>query len=313
MGKFRADILAGDLEFDLAEWYLNECGLTLSDFFDNQKALTREAWEANQENIQYLLKMNHFRREAYLVYGYLTLRAGAALPAHLRAPILDAARWEHDKDRWQGDIERKFYLKDFREKVKNYRPGKPVHFVFLNYNTASLTDGVVGLDDFWKEVKSGKIHERTHLNLATCNLETLPAPIINLKNLKTLALEHNELTALPTAIQRMTNLRAIYLEGNRFSEFPSVLADLPSLEYVNLKENEITRLSSEVCKCERLRMLVLSRNPLKSLPACLSAHPALSKLFIEETSIDTIPKEFQHAPFTIFHQRPEVSLDDWGL
>lgn len=308
MAKDRPIILNGDVEWDLAEWYLNECELTLSDFFGNERALTKEVWEAKQENIQFILKKNHFRREAYLIYAYFTLITGAELPSHLRAPIIEAARWENEKYRWKyEDMNqlRKFYLDDLREKVINYRPGKPVHLIFLKYNIENLTEGVVGLDNFWEEVKSGKIHERKHLNLDTCDLDALPAPILELERLETLSLEYNNLRSLPQKLSTLSNLEDLYLKGNKFTEFPEKLGNLATLEYIDLSENAITQLSSEICECKKLTKLVLNHNPLQKLPHCLRNHPNLTSIYLRHTRMTETPHSFKKARINIVCKFPE--------
>ena len=74
---------------------------------------------------------------AYQILGVLILQTGAILPKKVKKVILETTTWKYDKKRgWSSDPKiiraRKFYLKDFRKKIKNHKTGNKIS-AFVKY------------------------------------------------------------------------------------------------------------------------------------------------------------------------------------
>jgi Leucine-rich repeat (LRR) protein len=227
-----------------------------------------------------------------LIYGYFTLLLGAKLPAHLRPAILGAAEWKHEEGYWLNPnfvLERKFYLEDFSCKIRDYRPGKPVHLVRLKNFEDDIKFGAVGLKQFWDYVKSGKIFSVPHINLDSCDLEEIPAPIFDLKNLKTLSLEHNNINFLPKKIGDLVLLEELFLNDNKIETLPESIGKLTSLRMLYLNNNNLLRLPDSIGNLSSLDILVLSDNFLEDLPKTILNLKNLSVIYIENNQIKEIP------------------------
>jgi len=271
MGKQGGEIYEGDEEYDIASFFMNACGLNLRD----ERNLTREIWEANLEKILDVVKQNSFRHVVYLIFGYFTMKTGSELPSHLRPAILDAAKWENEKDYWSEEdaFDRKFYLRDFRQKIYDYKPGKPTYLTALKNFAEDLTHGAVGLDQFWDYVFSKKIFSVKHINLDSCDLEEIPPPIFDLRNLETLSLEHNRINEIPQEIGNLNFLKWLFLNDNEISMLPDSIEHLSSLEELYLSKNLLRSLPESLLKMKSLREIWVLNIPIREVPSNLkNAH-----------------------------------------
>lgn len=302
MAKLSAAITEGDEESDIASFFMDIFGLDYIDVMRDYRILTREIWEKNLEKILKLVKERSFSRISYLIFGYFTLLVGADLPSYLRPAILDAADWKHEENRWSDSdfvLERKFYLDDFQKKIRNYRPGKPVHLVRLKNFEDDLKYGALGLDQFWEYVNSKKIFSVKHVNLDSSDLVEIPEPIYDVENLKTLSLEHNQIKELPTEISKLDSLKKIFLGDNEIKELPEEIGKLSSLEELDLNDNQITQLPESIGNLSSLKYLFLSNNELTELPKSLLRMKSLKEIYLTNNKIKKIPHFLRKAPFYI--------------
>jgi len=117
MSRLGPEIMEDDEECDIASFFMDVCKLNDDSILLYEERITREIWEENRDEILDIVKERASRRATYFAFGYFTLLTGSRLPAHIRPEILEAARWEHEKNSWLNKklaIERKFYLEDFR-------------------------------------------------------------------------------------------------------------------------------------------------------------------------------------------------------
>ncbi|XP_026997729.1 leucine-rich repeat-containing protein 18 [Tachysurus fulvidraco] len=87
----------------------------------------------------------------------------------------------------------------------------------------------------------GQLESLCHLNLCNNSLDSagLPADIGNLRNLQTLNLGMNRLTALPLTMAALTNLRELGLFDNKITVLPECIRMLPNLKKINTNRNPI--------------------------------------------------------------------------
>ncbi|KAI5606305.1 leucine-rich repeat-containing protein 18-like [Silurus asotus] len=88
----------------------------------------------------------------------------------------------------------------------------------------------------------GQLETLCHLNLCNNSLDSngLPADIGSLKNLQTLNLGMNRLSALPPTMASLTNLRELGLFDNMLTVLPECIHLLPNLKKINTKRNPMT-------------------------------------------------------------------------
>jgi len=302
MAKLSAEITEGDEESDIASFLMDICGLDYIDVMRDSRILTREIWEKNFEKILDLVKERFFSRISYLIFGYFTLFVGADLPSYLRPAILDAADWKHEENRWGDDdfiLERKFYLDDFQKKIRNYKPGKPVHLVKLKNFEDALKYGAVGLDQFWEYVNSKKIFSVKHVNLDSCDLDEIPEPIYDIEKLKTLSLEHNQIKEISEEIGKLTSLEKFYLTDNQITRFPLSIGKLSFLKILDLKKNKLAELPDSIGDLHSLERLFLNDNLLENLPNSILKMKSLKSIYLTNNKIKKIPKFLRKAQFYI--------------
>lgn len=274
MAKLTAEIMEGDEESDLESFFIKACGLDLRDYHKDNRILTRNIFEKNFDKIMEIVERRDSRRNTYLVLGYFILLTGSYLPDDLKIKIIDASKWEHEKGLWDDKFvrERKFYLKDLRDKIRSHKPGVRLHLIRLkNTNDEDFTQGVIGLDQFWNYVDSGKIFSVKHINLDSCGLSSIPEPILGLKYLESLSLDHNKLKYIPKLIANLSSLKKLYLDDNRLQELPDAIGNLSNLEILFLERNQLKTLPKSIKDLKSLRMVYLRNNLITIIPAYLNS------------------------------------------
>ncbi|MBW8039032.1 MAG: hypothetical protein FVQ85_03435 [Planctomycetes bacterium] len=118
-----------------------------------------------------------------------------------------------------------------------------------------------------KVIKEAASDEREMLNLRHWEIESLPAEIGNLSNLRELLLGDNQLRALPAEIGNLAKLERLEVSRNKLTELPRELGRLANLQELYVSDNHLTRIPAELGKLKKLRSLELSGNPLESPPA----------------------------------------------
>jgi hypothetical protein len=113
-----------------------------------------------------------------------------------------------------------------------------------------------------------KIPALERLDLAETDLQTLPAEIGGLVNLKELLLWHNELKTLPKEIGSLQKLEWINLAMNSIESLPESMGELHSLTHLDLSQNGLKSVPGAVFEMQALKSLDLSKNyDLASIPA----------------------------------------------
>jgi hypothetical protein len=119
----------------------------------------------------------------------------------------------------------------------------------------------------------------------------LPPEIGELRQLERLQLQNNSLAELPAEITNLRQLYFIGLDGNRFTDFPTVLFQLPQLSTVSLMDNPLTRLPPEIGEFQQLRSLNVSGCGLTDLPPGLFELRQLADLDLGFNQLDHLPPE----------------------
>ncbi|CAH3019105.1 unnamed protein product, partial [Porites evermanni] len=65
-------------------------------------------------------------------------------------------------------------------------------------------------------------------------LTELPAEISDLRELRWLSVNNNQLVGLPTSIQRLTKLEELDLNGNKLTDLPAEISDLRELRQLSV-------------------------------------------------------------------------------
>ncbi|GLD94583.1 hypothetical protein PINS_up003194 [Pythium insidiosum] len=98
----------------------------------------------------------------------------------------------------------------------------------------------IDLDDPIDSVRD--LDELEELDLSEKDLTELPSDLGDVlpPNLKTLALEKNQLTTLPDSIGSFTQITELYVRENKLQSLPPGIGRLEQLESLYLEDNKIT-------------------------------------------------------------------------
>ncbi|MBU3012386.1 leucine-rich repeat-containing serine/threonine-protein kinase [Polaribacter vadi] len=141
-----------------------------------------------------------------------------------------------------------------------------------------------------KDLKADKLKGLKKLKLAE-GLTEFPIEIYDLADsLEILDLSDNNLSVLPNDIIILKKLKIVFFENNKFTEFPSVLAQLPLLSMIGFKSNQIHTVPENSFP-PLLRWLILTNNKIKKLPKSMGDCQFLQKFPVAGNLIEELPKE----------------------
>lgn len=292
MAKLTAEIMEGDEESDLEYLFVTTCGLNYNEYLNDDRILTRSLVEDNYDKIMEIVKTRSTRRVTFLVLGYLFLLTGANLSNTLKYKIIDSTKWEHEKDLWNQNLinERKFYLKDLEDKIRNHKAGQITRLVKLkNINDEDFNQGIIGITQFLDFLHSEDLNSVKHINLDSCNLSNIPDAIFDLKSLETLSLDNNNLDFIPDSIGDLKSLRKLFIEGNRIEEIPDSIGKLNQLEDLFMARNNLIVVPTSLACLKNLKILDLENNKLSSIPASLGNLKKLNLILLNGNPIKTLP------------------------
>lgn len=115
------------------------------------------------------------------------------------------------------------------------------------------------------------------LKLDNFGLKTIPKDIANLKNLKTLGLDHN------------------FLSDYGF------IFDLQGIQSLSLSDNEFEHIPSEILKLQSLGFFCISKNCIKTIPDEIFALPKLENFIIFDNEVKFEEKHKLFKSFFKFH------------
>ncbi|TET60268.1 MAG: leucine-rich repeat domain-containing protein [Promethearchaeota archaeon] len=280
MSRGSAQILDDDEEIDLLDFMLDACAIDSRDFFFDERVLTKENLEKNFSVLIKMVENRSFRRASYFVIGYLILITGIKVSESLRQEILNNTQFSAEEGCWfmkDDEMERKIYLKDFRQKIRKHVSGQrlhPIRLIYLNgENDLYIKDRaltIIGLSEYQKACETGEIYKVKHINLQGWGLNTIPKEVFEINGLESLCLDYNQLTQVPEEISKLTSLKTLNLDYNEFTNFPESLTKLQSLEFLTLDNNYITTLPESIRDFISLKELYIRMNNINRIPSFLS-------------------------------------------
>jgi len=173
-----------------------------------------------------------------------------------------------------------------------------------------------GLSSKAKEsLKNCEKEGKTELNFSDCGISVVKnfRPVLRLKNLTYLNLEHNVIIELPNQFDKLRFLRHINLRDNRLEELNSGILVMDGLEKLNVAQNKLINLPEPISKLSsltdidlsyneirevpkdfgklKLKRLAYAGNKLKVLPPVIWECTAVTHLNIRDNQLTTLPDE----------------------
>ncbi len=183
---------------------------------------------------------------------------------------------------YRGRQEREKMWEEFINAPKTNSQIDTIKELMLNY----------GLETLPVELLSYKNLETLYLGYNKLNNESL-AMLCQLKKLRYLSLDFNELEQFPENILCLKNLEALSIRVNNITSIPEKINELKKLKELDLEKNNLTELPSSICKLAKLEMLSIDENDIKTLPSCLTELKNLKTMYIP-AHLEYFPKELAH-------------------
>ncbi len=128
MATDNATIMGAELQMDIEWKIIDICGLDASEYIEDETILTRELVEKNFKKILGCVKSEYNSYIASQVLGYIILKTGSEMPEEVQIDILNSTSWQREKHFWKQNpnwvAPRKHFLKDFKTKIRNHKPGQ---------------------------------------------------------------------------------------------------------------------------------------------------------------------------------------------
>ncbi len=104
------------------------------------------------------------------------------------------------------------------------------------------------------------------LSLKNVRLDSIPAVVFQMTNLRYLDLSRTHIDTLPPGIGALTSLTYLNLSNNRLSYLPDSIGELTQLKYLGLNRNLLRQLPNAIGNLASLEVLELWDNELEEVP-----------------------------------------------
>ncbi|MCP5498232.1 MAG: leucine-rich repeat domain-containing protein, partial [Leptospiraceae bacterium] len=123
------------------------------------------------------------------------------------------------------------------------------------------------------------------------NLKDIPTLVTNFQKLEVLDLSSNELKKLPEFLTQLKNLLDLNISSNfDLLNLPEFIGSFPNLQKLNISSLKIKQLPDTISKLTNLTELDISSNELESFPESVYALKNLQKLNISGIQLSELPK-----------------------
>lgn len=128
-------------------------------------------------------------------------------------------------------------------------------------------------------------------NLWKQRLGQVPESVWDRKDLETLVLADNDLSAVPERIGHLKRLRMLDLGHNVLTAVPESLSDLEEhLDFLSLHDNRLVSLPESFSRLKHLRYLNISENAFEAVPECICGMGGLIELRAPDNPISSLPE-----------------------
>lgn len=207
-------------------------------------------------------------------------------------------------------------------------------YLYLNGNhldadlIVAAASGLDAIQAYFKQksvlnaIQNAKDNQLFKLDLSDRGITELPATLFELKDLKILSLEGNELWDVPDAIKQLQSLEVLDLSNNQLVNVPDILKEMPNLKIIETEGNpvagssilpKVVYLQKEVnkkikaAKAAQADTLDLSNCGLTRIPKAIFELSQLRKLILGRTYKDN--ERFKHRNYITTLPKELVALE----
>ena len=166
----------------------------------------------------------------------------------------------------------------------------------------SRITGISLYNTLWKNNEKipdslGNLENLEILDLSSCYLKTdsFPNDLNNLKSLREVYLQHNNLNSIPKAFLQLNSIKKLILKKNNIRLLNSSIGNLTQIETLNLSDNFLEFLPESIKNLVNLEIFNLENNSLKEIPEFIGHLNNLVELNISHCLKDepnNLPKNF---------------------
>ncbi|MEZ4995784.1 MAG: leucine-rich repeat domain-containing protein [Saprospiraceae bacterium] len=135
----------------------------------------------------------------------------------------------------------------------------------------------------------GNLRDLRSLYLDGNDLPELPDTVFELPQLRILDISDNRIGRLKKAIGKLVRLDQFQAGNNRIKTLPESVGELETLSQLQLQNNQLTVLPDTIRNCITLRKVDLSRNKIRVFPEILAHLPWLNDLNLAKNRLKTLP------------------------
>jgi hypothetical protein len=123
----------------------------------------------------------------------------------------------------------------------------------------------------------------------TPDLNKIPSPVLELKNLTFLRMIENSLSSVPKSIGTLKLLIHLDLRANKIGKIPSTLSECAKLKKLELSSNFIKSIPDSIGRLNSLEELDLHSNKLSLIPKSIGEISTLRKLNLSNNLLNFLP------------------------
>lgn len=131
-----------------------------------------------------------------------------------------------------------------------------------------------------------------YLDLGGCRLAEVPSWVCDLRGIKSLELNSNQISELPERFDRLAGLERLYLGWNMLTSVPPQLRCLYGLNALFVGNNHLSSIPDWIGELGNLIWLDIARNGISELPQALRRIHGLSRLTLSNNVIEELPEWF---------------------
>jgi internalin A len=148
---------------------------------------------------------------------------------------------------------------------------------------------IAALSEAEERIERAKRDEAASLDLSRLCLVQLPESLGELRMLRRLYLQGNQLSSLPEFLCELKALEELSLHNNLLNSLPESLGQMKALRELYLPDNQLGTLPESLGELKTLRKLSLENNRLGALPNSLGGLKSLEELFLQNNQITVLP------------------------
>jgi Leucine-rich repeat (LRR) protein len=135
-------------------------------------------------------------------------------------------------------------------------------------------------------------HASQAIDIHAYKLLEIPATLWEVRTLRRLLLQNNQIEIVPEQLGLLTDLTVLYLQDNQLSDLPSVIGLLTGLNTLAVHNNRLKYIPQEIGFCASLQVLTLNNNCLVDTPLELGDCRKLKSVELKDNPDLVVPPPY---------------------